>query len=174
MRELIQKALELRKPSEDEDVQGLVEILGPTFSIPVLEAVVKHYKAIEQEILAKDLLEWMRENDQVEFETEDVKVKIGTYVSASITDEERAFAWLEDNQYSDLIKDMVNFPKGEFTPEIAQALDNLGASYSKKSSIHPQTLKKAISDRLNAGESLPDEDDGFKVNYFDVCQVKTK
>ncbi len=174
MKEMIQKALELREVSNETKVEALVEILGPTFSIPVLEAVAKHYKAIEKVILEKDLLEWMHENDQDQFENEQIKVKIKTYVSAKILDEIKAFNWLEDNEYGDLIKDNVAFPKGEFTEAIAEALDELGASYTKKSSVHPQTLKKAISDRLDAGDLLPDEDEGFNVNYFDTCEIKAK
>ena len=174
MKETIQRALELSAEVKEEEVANLVGMISRTFSIPTLEAVVKHYKAELQDIITKDLLEWMRENDQDEFANEQIEVKIKTKVTAKIDDEAKAFLWLEENEYGDLIKDIVDFPKGEFTDQIAQALDDLGASYAKKSSIHPQTLKKAISDRLEAGDVLPDEDDGFEVNYFDFCQIKAK
>ena len=117
----------------------------------------------------------MNDNDQLTFETEDVKVKIRTNLSAKILNPEIGFKWLIDNQYGDMIKDNLEFPKGELTPEAEQAFCELGLSYTKKSGVHPQTLKKIMTDRLNDGETLPDEeDDGIKIGYFDECVVKEK
>ena len=119
-------------------------------------------------------MEWMQENDQITFETDEEKVTISTFVSAKVENAEAAFKWLEDQQYGDMIKDTLDFPKGELTPEIMAVLDEQGASYAKKSGIHPQTLKKIMSDRLKAEEDLPTEDEGFTINYFDGCEVKAK
>lgn len=116
----------------------------------------------------------MQGNDQVTFETDEERVTISTYVSAKIEDVEGAFKWLEEQQYGDLIKDTLDFPKGELTSEITDMLDEQGASYAKKSGIHPQSLKKVMSDRLKDNETLPDEDNGFVINYFDECKVKAK
>jgi hypothetical protein len=171
MRDLLDRIRELRRiPSSEEVDQLLTEDM---LSIPLLEALLKARKAEEKEILTGPLLEWMQENDQLSFETEDGhKVSIATYVSAKVEDADEAFKWLEERQYGDLIKDTLEFPKGEFTDELARALEEHGASYSKKSGIHPQSLKKIISDRLKAGEDLPSEDDGFVVNYYDEAKVK--
>lgn len=174
MKDLLDKVRRLRREATPEEVQALVNDLGDTPSIPVLEEVLKHYKAVERGILAGDLLEWMRENDLEKFENEEVRVSITPYVSAKVEDPDAAFSWLNSRQYGDLIKDTLDFPKGELTDEIMSLLNQQGLSYTKKSGIHPQSLKKIISDRLKAGEDIPGEDDGITVNFYDECKVREK
>jgi len=174
MRDLLNKVTKLRREATEEEVTALINDLGPTPSIPVLEAVLKHYKEVEKEILTKDLLEWMQENDLTTFENDEYKVGISTFVSAKVEDQEAAFSWLQSHNYGDLIKDTAEFPKGEFSDAVKNALDELGVSYTKKSGIHPQSLKKIMRDRLEAEDELPDEDDGFKIDYFDEARVKEK
>jgi len=175
VKDLLEKVRDLRKPATDGEVEQMIAILGETTSIPVLEAVLKHYKKIEQDILSGDLLEWMQENEQLTFETDEFSASIQTYVSSKVKDDEAAFRWLEQNQYGDLIKDTLNFKKGEFTVEAEHLLNELGIDISdRKRGIHPQSLKKIISDRLKAGEEVPTEDDGIDVNFFDIVKVKEK
>lgn len=174
MKDLLDRVRAFRKEATEAEVEQLLAILGDTTSIPVLEAALKHYKEQEKAILTGDLLEWMRENDLEMFENDDVKVSIGTYVSAKVEDPSSAFSWLEARNYGDLIKDTLDFPKGEFTPEAEHLLSEMGLSFTKKSGIHPQSLKKIISDRLKAGEDIPSEDNGIKVNFFDECKVRGK
>lgn len=174
MKDLLDKISEFRKKATQGEVDQLIATLGETTSIPVLEEVLKYYKAKEREILSGDLLEWMQENDLTTFETDDYKITISTYVSAKVTEPEVAFKWLGENGYSDLIKDSLDFPKGEFTPEVEQRLAELGVSYTKKSGIHPQSLKKIMSDRLSSGDPMPVEDDGVVVSYYDEAKVKEK
>lgn len=176
---LLEKIRSFRKPADPTHVEALIEHLGEAPSIKTLEAVLEHYQAQVKTILEKDLLEWMQENDQVTFETDDLKVSINTFVSASVVDPEKAFPWLIDHEYGDLIKDNLEFPKGELTQEAEGLLESMGLSYVKKSGIHWQSLKKIMSDRLKAGEVLPYSDDenaedGIKVSYFDACVVKEK
>lgn len=179
MNEMLKKVRSFNRKATETDIHATMSMIGETPSIPLLEEVLKRYKAQRQQILTKDLLEWMMENDQNSFETDDLKVSIRTNVSAKVIDAETAFQWLVDRQYADMIKDNLEFPKGELTCEAEEYLAEQGLSFIKKSGIHPQTLKKIIKDRLEAGEDLPyfDEDevgDGIKVNYFDECVVKEK
>lgn len=174
MKELLEKVASLRKPANESHVAHLITYLGDAPSIATIEEVLSYYKREEKRILTEDLLEWMMEKDLTNFETDDVKVVIKTYVNAKLEDTERAFDWLTAHEYGDLIKTTVDFPKGEFTTEAQSALEEMGLSFSMKNGVHPQTLKKVISDRLAAGEDLPDEDNGIKVTYFDECQVKEK
>ena len=174
MKDLLDRLKGFRAEVTEGEVSRLIGSLGATVSIPVLEAVLEHYKSEERQILTGDLLEWMREHDLDSFENEDIKVSISTYVSAKVEDSDAAFRWLEEHQYGDLIKDTLDFPKGEFTVEAEHLLSELGVSYSKKSGIHPQSLKKIMADRLKAGENLPDDDSGIKINFYDECRVKEK
>ena len=176
MKDLLERIKRLnRKPSEEE-IDSFVEDHGPNHSIALLEEVLKHYKAVRRKILTGDLLEWMQENDLETLETEEFKIKIQTYVRAKIdaARTEAAFVWLEDNKYGDMIKDTLDLARGEFTEEVGNALAELGVSYTKKSGIHPQTLKKVMADRLKAEEDLPTEDDGFEIEFFDECNVKER
>jgi len=173
MKDLIDRVIELNAPADPKQAEALIKACSNT-SLSTLKAVTDYFKAEEKQILSKDLLEWMQENDQVLFETEEVKVSIKTFVSAKMEDTETGFKWLIENQYGDLIKDNLEFPKGELTPEAEGILDELGLSYTKKSGIHPQSLKKIISDRLKDGEDLPEEDNGIKIGYYDECSVKEK
>lgn len=174
MKDLLERLRGFRKPATKGEVQQLLAILGETTSIPVLEEVLKHYKNEEKAILTGDLLEWMRENDLEMFENDEVKVSISTFVSTKVENPDLAFRWLEENQYGDLIKDTLDFPKGELTEDVEKLLAERGLSYSKKSGIHPQSLKKIMADRLKAGETLPDEDTGIKINFYDEAKVKEK
>ena len=177
MKDLLERIKVLNYQPTEHEVEAFVHNYGPEVSIALLEEAVKHFKAARKKILTGDLLEWMQENDQTLFENEDVQVRIVTYVKAGIDKENPnavvlAFKWLEDNEYGDLIKDTLDLARGEFTDEVADALEGLGVSYTKKSGIHPQTLKKVMSDRLKSEEELPTEDDGFEIDYYDECNVK--
>lgn len=178
MKDLVEKVLAFRRKPEEAEVDELVwdlkARLGEAPSIPLLEEVVKRLKEEEKSILTGDLLEWMREHDLEEVEGEDFKVNIATYVSSKVEDSDAAFRWLEENQYGDLIKDTLDFQKGEFTPEAEHLLSEMGLSFTKKSGIHPQSLKKIMSDRLKSGDELPTEDDGIRINFYDECRVKEK
>lgn len=174
MTDLLKKIKSFMKPVDLNKLADTIKYLGQTPSIATLEEVLKYYKAEEKKILSKDLLAWMNEHDQNTFETDDLKVSIKTYVSAKMLNPDAGFNWLIKNQYGDLIKDNLEFPKGELTQDAEKMLEDLGLSYVKKSGVHPQSLKKIMSDRLNSGEMLPDEDDGISVNYYDECAVKEK
>lgn len=172
---LLEKIRNFMKPVNDSHVKKLIEYLGEAPSIKTLEEVLKHYKAEVKQILGKDLLEWMNENDQTTFETEDLKVCIKTYVSAKMIDPDKGFIWLQERKYGNSIKDTLEFPKGELTAEDESKIADMGLSYIKKSGIVPASLKKIISDRLKAGWDLPEEEEnGIKIGYYDECVVKEK
>jgi hypothetical protein len=178
MKSLLDKVRQLDRKTDEARVKEIIESFDDLPSVDDLEAVVAHFKAMRYKIVTGDLLEWMQENDQTTFETDQVKVTIRTHVSPKIDPDnpEPAFKWLEERDYGDLIKDTLALAKGEFTEDVRNALAELGVSYTQKSGIHPQTLKKVISDRLKDGEDLPTEgEDGFvKVEYYDECVVKEK
>lgn len=174
MKILLEKVQGLRKPVNESHVAYLIKQLGEAPSIATIEAVLKHYKNELKKILSGDLLEWMMEHDQTSFENEALKVTIKTFVSAKMEDPEKGFDWLTENEYGDLIKTTVDFPKGEFTDETKETLKEMGLSFTMKNGIHPQTLKKVISDRLDAGEDLPNEEEGIKIHYYDECHIKDK
>ena len=177
MKDLLEKIKAFNRVPIESEVDAYIDAFDPDTPIALLEEVVKHFKAARKKILTGDLLEWMQENDQTLFENEDIQVKIVTYVKAGIDKENPdavvlAFKWLDNHEYGDLIKDTLDLAKGEFTEEVRNSLAELGVSYTQKTGIHPQSLKKVMSDRLKAEEDLPTEDDGFEIDYYDMCDVK--
>lgn len=174
MKELLEQVKSMMRPVNPENVQWLIDKLGKAPSIATLKEVLKHYEKELLDIRKGDILEWMQENEIDKFENEELSVSIRTHVSPKMADPDRGFLWLTERGYGDLIKDTLDFSKGELTPEIVQLLDEKGLSYSRKSGVHPQSLKKIVSDRLEAGEDLPEECDGINVGYFDEGVIKLK
>lgn len=180
MNEMLERVRELNGKENEKDVEQIITAINEIApSVKSIEAVLKIFKNELRQILTKDLLEWMQENDQTSFETEDLKVTTKTYVSPKMMNEKLGFNWLQERGYGDLIKDTLNFPKGEVTEAVETAFEKMGLSYTKKSAIHPQSLAKIMRDRLASGEDLPfyDEEDlgdGIRVNYHDECVVKEK
>lgn len=176
MKDLIDRVRALRVEYSKEYLEDFLT-QSYEMSIPLLEAALKRLKAEEQEILSGPMLEWMQENDQLTFETEELKAKIKTYVSPKIEEgqEEKAYQWLVDHEYGPLIKDTLSFAKGELDEETVVFLaQQRGKTFSRKQSIHHQSLKKIVSDRLEAGDILPDEEDGISVKFFDAVELKEK
>lgn len=164
---------ELRRETTELEVKGFISQLGTSFSIKLLEEAVKHYKAIDQGIVSKGLLEDLDDMEIDTFENDQVKAKIKLSVSASIKDKDAGYKWLEQYGYGDLLKDTIDFPKGELTPEVVDLMEEQGLSYTRKTSIHSASLKKIMKDRFEAGEELPEEDT-IKVSHFSFVEIKEK
>lgn len=164
---------QLRREETEQEVSNLIEILGDTPSIKTIEAVLKHYKAIDQKIISEGLLEDMDDMEIDTFDGENVKAKVKLSVSASIKNPETGYQWLIDNDYGDLLKDTIDFPKGELDEDTVAYLNTKGLSYKRKTAIHPATLKKVMKDRFEDGQELPDES-VIKVSHFPYVEVKFK
>lgn len=71
----------------------------------------------------------------------------------------KAFAWLRDNGFEDLIKNQVIMRFGKGEDERADALMNKlekdGEVFENKKEVHSQTLKAFIREQLEAGIDLP-------------------
>jgi hypothetical protein len=94
------------------------------------------------------------------------KLKLSTYYSASLSDEnpkkEEAFAWLRANGHDAIIKNVIagTFGKGEEkrAEEVFEKLNELAPdTFSKKSGVHPMTLKSFVKELCEAGTPPPAE-----------------
>ncbi len=94
------------------------------------------------------------------------KLKLSTYYSASLSDEnpqkEIAFKWLRDNGHDSIIKNVIagTFGKGEEqrANDIYEKLNELAPDiFSKKSGVHPMTLKSFVKELWEAGTPPPAE-----------------
>jgi hypothetical protein len=89
------------------------------------------------------------------------KVSVQPLYGASIPAprKEEAFAWLRENGYDDLIKNDVvcSFGRGEDekAADFAQAARERGLSPEQKQTVHAQTLKAWVRERVESGDAFP-------------------
>lgn len=85
-----------------------------------------------------------------------------------------SFTWLRDNGFDEIVKHViaVDLGKGDdkLAKKITSALDKLQVDYDDKETVHPQTLKAFIKERMEAGEPLPTN--LFEVTVVNKAQVK--
>ena len=163
----------LNRDFTDEQWAFCMKMFRETPPIKLFEALVKHYKAINQKIITESLLSDMEENDLTKFENDSVKVVIKQKVSTKTVDKMALLQWLESNGYEDVITEVLSFPKGELKAEDLVLLEEKGLSFTREGSAPPASVKKIITDRLAEGEELPGED-VIAVSYFDMAEVKRK
>lgn len=125
-----------------------------------LETLKSSYKNLS-EVLLPDAMHGVGLS---EFSLADgTSVCVTQFYSAKIPDDRasEAFAWLRKTGNDSIIKRevRVNFGKGEDADaQIAvEALRDLGHEPQDKSSVHPQTLKSFVRERLESAQELPIE-----------------
>lgn len=96
-------------------------------------------------------------------------VKVEDFTAASISEANRAaaFAWLRDNKFGSLIKNVMSLQFGmgqdllarEIAKACAAALKKhkLDVPIEQKESVHPSTLRAFVKERLAEGKALPPE-----------------
>jgi len=165
--EMFQDATENKEaPEVSEQSISLItrlaqEQLTVNDEIEAIDQAAKDKKKEFKEIQIK-LAEAMDEAGMSSFETKDGhSVQIKDFVSASIKadNKDEAFAWLEQNGHSDLIKHEVKlaFRKGE-NEKADQALKILrdeGFTPDDKESVHSGTLSSFCREQIEAGNPIP-------------------
>jgi hypothetical protein len=100
------------------------------------------------------------------------KVSIKDEYYAKIPDafQFECFEWLRKNNLDGIIKTAVslNFGKGEAeqAKEVLETLYEIGLVPNVKETVHPQTLRAFVKERMSAGLELP-------VDFFGASVVKT-
>ena len=100
------------------------------------------------------------------------KVSIKDEYYAKIPDafQFECFEWLRKNNLDGIIKTAVSLSFGKGEDEWAETTLNwmatMGLTPNVKSTVHPQTLKAFVKERMSAGLELP-------VDYFGASVVKT-
>jgi hypothetical protein len=104
------------------------------------------------------------------------EVTVKDDVKCSITEANRpaAWVWLEEREYDGIIKTSVScaFSKGEMelAKQAMEALRTVGFTPSLDRSVHPQTLKSFVKERLEHGENIPI--DVFGIFEFKEAKIK--
>ena len=114
----------------------------------------------------------MQEIGIKKFELEDgssVNIKEIYAGSISQANKEKAFNWLRENKFDDIIKNTVTtaFGKGEDTAakNFMDIAEQAGYTPIQKTEVHPQTLKAFIKERVEGGDEFPMELFGAYIGY---------
>ena len=104
------------------------------------------------------------------------KLKVEKLYFAKIPDKykDQAFQWLSEKGLDSIIKNEITtyFGKGEseYAQQLQLDLDQDGRKYDSKETIHPQTLKALVRERMEAGEEIPE--DIFGIFVKNVTKIK--
>jgi len=105
------------------------------------------------------------------------KVKVEDKIKASITNKNIEFAYvsmIKEEGGDDLAKEVIDslfkdqILLDEVSEELIDFLLEEEIPYESKKSIHPQTLKKYCSERLNSGKNIPD---GISVYQYQETKI---
>lgn len=136
-------------------------------------------KAALRRTETEDLPELMNEVGLSELTTKDgIEVSIAADVTCGISEANmtRAVHWLAERGYDGIVKTEVSvlFGRGERDEanNLAQQLKDQGLPGHVTNSIHSQTLKSFVKERMAAGEAVPF--DLFGIHPFSRAKLKMK
>ena len=138
------------------------EIRGKQAEIDRLESLLKERKREEKALSEEVLPSMMAEIGLNSFELDDgskisIKPLYGGYIAK--LNREVAYEWLRNNQYDDIIKNVVSvqFGRGEDkkAEECLEILAEKGLASQQDTSVHPQTLKAWVKERIENGDDFP-------------------
>ena len=136
------------------------------------EEKLKKQKEELRNLQNEELPSLMQEIGFKKFELEDgssVNIKEIYAGSISQANKEKAFNWLRQNKFDDIIKNTVTtaFGKGEDTAakNFMDIAEQAGYTPVQKTEVHPQTLKAFIKERVEGGEEFPMELFGAYIGY---------
>lgn len=162
----------LNEPVNHTVVQHIVDYLGEYCSVATVEAVLKYYKAKRDQIVNSEIPEIMQTAGVDKLSLEDgTEISLGEKINVKVKDESAFFDWLVQEGYGDVIKDIIEFGKGDFDSQASEWLAENGYSFRLATKVHPQTRDKVIRDRMEDGKALPSED-VVEVSPFRYAKIK--
>tara|TARA_R100000908_G_scaffold65354_2_gene54736 strand:+ start:3783 stop:4370 length:588 start_codon:yes stop_codon:yes gene_type:complete len=133
-------------------------------NLAVSENLVKQYKKELQKLTDEELPQYLAEMGLSSIKLEDgSKIDVKKTYGGSIKkdNEQEAFAWLRQNGYGDIVKNIVSvdFAMGEDTKakEFQSLALKSGLNPNQVEKVHPQTLKAFIKERVEQGDEFPME-----------------
>lgn len=184
--------------SNMESFKAATDFIDSLFSVnpPVkfIEDLLSHYKKRKLKITNYDVPDVMRELGLRESVTDDgTKIKMKCCLSVKQENKALLFAWLKNNGNADDVKTNLIFPKGEYSEEIDNYLQEQGYSYESKEDCHNKTVERIIKNRveqaeknlekIHKGKELSKEEIQFsllppknilKISRFEMAEITTK
>jgi hypothetical protein len=129
-----------------------------------LEASMKERKEQQRKLLEESIPAMLQELGMKEFKMSDgSQIQVKAFYNASIKEENRAkaYEWLRDNGYDDIIKNTVSVQFGRGEDQLCDTLlnqlreQNYPVQQAQK--IEPQTLKAWVREKVEQGSEFPTE-----------------
>ena len=137
-------------------------VAGQTRVVKQFEADLKEAKQKLLKLTDEDLPALLQEIGLPKFELDDgTKVTLQQTYGAHISEanQPEAFGWLREHGFEDIIKNTVacEFGKGEDSEAVKfmELAQSEGVPVLQKTSVHPQTLKAFVRERVEAGDDFP-------------------
>jgi len=107
-----------------------------------------------------------------------VEVKPSIKASITVDNAEKAYTWLRENEFGDLIKNTVtaSFNKEEDAraSELIQEFESKGINYQRKEKVEPMTLKAFVSEQIKEGNPKNLPMDLFSVYITNKTKITKK
>ena len=173
--------------ASDEEVAALIRYIGLNGKIDLLKKVKAFYESRKFYILTDKLPSILSSHGNMKSVSFDdgsaieikTKVECRLNVPKEMSEEEktelksRVSKWVSDHGFSGAIKTHLDFEKGAFDERAANILADAGYSFTVDESIHPNTLKKIVTDIYTDSGEEPPSDIKFKV-YSEAVMKKPK
>lgn len=150
------------------------EELGPVVSLEFLEAVVSYIKRQRDSLVNGTIPKLLEDQGLTSIVTRDgttVKIETSWNTTTNGCDKSLLAEWLESNGLGDLIKDSLEFGKGQINESVVAELRERGLEFSRKSDVNAMSLKAALKKHMEAGGDLPPEE-AVKVSIFNRAVIK--
>jgi hypothetical protein len=159
-------------PENSKAFAHVVNLLGDTPPIKMLEDLLDYYKKIRHRLVTDEIPAAMNAMGMDKINLDNgISVKLKTEVSVKTENKFKLISWLIKNGYQNEVKDVLAFNKGELDKEATKFLSDKGYTYKKDTSIHWQTLTRIMRERLEAGEKLPPETTAI-IKQYNIAKVK--
>jgi hypothetical protein len=140
------------------------EIRNQEAQIANLEKLAKDLKKSVLKLTDDEMPAMLAELGISSFSLDDgstVEVKQTYGASILVDNRPKAYDWLRDNGYDDIIKNTVECQFGRGEDDLANAFAAFaiqqGYAPDQKTAVHPQTLRAFVKERVEAGDDFPME-----------------
>lgn len=158
--------------TETSAFEQLTRTLGEYPPLKLLEDLLKHYTVKRDTIQVKEIPALLINAGLKKVTTESgIEVSTKSHIHIKRLNDAKLEKFLREHDSTGIIKERLEFQKGDLQDEYIQFLEEKGVSYEKKVDINTNSLKKVVKDIYEETEQLPPEDCA-EVSFFTKANIK--